>query len=690
MERRSYSLIEIKSAAQVGEERIIEGIATSFATDRVGDAVDPKGATYTLPLPLLWQHNHDKPVGQVIEATRKGDKIHFKARIAKVDEPGILKDRVDEAWQSVKAGLVRAVSIGFRVLGDGAEWSKETGGLLFKAWEWLELSLVTIPANQEASIDVVRSLDLATRATAALPAASGNPGQHERQTVAASGRTSFRTTFEKGQAMGRYSKQIEQMTAAIAEKSAAVDAILAVTEQGKTLLDGELEEVDALNAEIKTLEENVARLKEAEARAARLATEAKPDAKSVAAAEEKGVQFGQRQRVEVKRVEKGVNFARIAKCVIAAKGDMARAAQIASSQYGVSGEFPIVDMLKHYDTLAYLAKDVAERGVDYIKTAVPMGLTTADAYKPLVDAWIASSGEFIELLRAQTIIGRLPGYRSVPFLLPITTQTAGGSAQWVGEGKLKPVTALGFGKDSIPLTKVAAIIAVSEELASHSSPDVELLIRDALIADVRERLDTDFIDPAKTAVSGVSPASITNGVTPVPASGATWQHFEVDVNTALGNMAAANIPLDNLVFVLHPSTALKLSSIKTEFGVKVYPDLTPNGGTLLGYPVVVSSLIPATPTVGGYPIVIMRYTDIAIAASPAVTVRTSTEASLILSDAPETDKATIDPVSMFQTNGIAVLAERFMNWKRLRAGSVQLITGAQYGPTVPVEVEPEE
>lgn len=688
MERRSYSLIEIKSAAQVGEERIIEGVATSFATDRVGDVVDPKGAIYTLPLPLLWQHHHDKPVGQVIEATRKGDKIHFKAKIAKVDEPGALKDRVDEAWQSVKAGLVRAVSIGFRVMEDGAEWMKETGGILFRAWEWLELSLVTIPANQEASIDVVRSLDLATRATAAIPAASGNSGQQERKTAAASGRTSFKSTFEKGQAMGRYSKQIEALRQSIAQKSAEAEKILAVAvEEGKTLLEHEQEEYDAIEAEIKSLEATLKRLEAAEARAAALATETKPEVKAAAVAEEKGVHFGQRQRVEVKRVEKGINFARIAKCVIAAKGDMSRAAQIASSQYGVSGEFPIVDMLKHYDTLAYLAKDVAERGVDYIKTAVPMGLTSADAYKPLVDAWIASSGEFIELLRAQTIIGRLPGYRSVPFLLPITTQTAGGSAQWVGEGKLKPVTALGFGKDSIPLTKVAAIIAVSEELASHSSPDVELLIRDALIADVRERLDTDFIDPAKTAVSGVSPASITNGVTPVPASGATWQHFEVDVNTALGNMAAANIPLDNLVFVMHPSTALKLSSIKTEFGVKVYPELTPNGGTLLGYPVVVSSLIPATPTVGGYPIVIMRYTDIAIAASPAVTVRTSTEASLILSDAPETDKATIDPVSMFQTNGIAVLAERFMNWKRLRAGSVQLITGAQYGPAVPVDPE---
>jgi hypothetical protein len=33
--------------------------------------------------------------------------IRIKARIAKIDEPGKLKDRLDEAWQSIKTKLVR-------------------------------------------------------------------------------------------------------------------------------------------------------------------------------------------------------------------------------------------------------------------------------------------------------------------------------------------------------------------------------------------------------------------------------------------------------------------------------------------------------------------------------------------------------------------------------------------------------
>ena len=33
-----------------------------------------------------------------------------------VDEPPSLKDRVDVAWSSIKAGLIRGVSIGYRTV----------------------------------------------------------------------------------------------------------------------------------------------------------------------------------------------------------------------------------------------------------------------------------------------------------------------------------------------------------------------------------------------------------------------------------------------------------------------------------------------------------------------------------------------------------------------------------------------
>src|SRR5690606_965895 len=151
---RAYSVLEIKSVDV--EERSITGIATTPETDRVGDIVDPLGAKFADEVPLLWQHQHDKPVGvaRFGKATKSG--ITFRASLPKIDEPGPLKDLVDMAWQSVKAKLVRGVSIGFRALGYEP---LDSGGLKSTETEIYELSLVTIPANASATIQTIKAFD---------------------------------------------------------------------------------------------------------------------------------------------------------------------------------------------------------------------------------------------------------------------------------------------------------------------------------------------------------------------------------------------------------------------------------------------------------------------------------------------------------------------------------------------------
>jgi HK97 family phage prohead protease len=151
---RAYSLLTIKRVSE--DERIIEGIATTPEPDRMGDVVEPAGAEFDLPLPLLMHHDSRQPVGHVLDAKVTTDGINVTARIMQMDEPGTLKDRLDEAWQSVKSGLIQGLSIGFRAI--ERSYMDDTNGIRFTAWEWLELSLVTVPANAEASIMTVRSL----------------------------------------------------------------------------------------------------------------------------------------------------------------------------------------------------------------------------------------------------------------------------------------------------------------------------------------------------------------------------------------------------------------------------------------------------------------------------------------------------------------------------------------------------
>jgi Escherichia/Staphylococcus phage prohead protease len=57
----------------------------------MGDIVDPLGAKFAAEIPLLWQHQHDKPVGiaEFGKPTKKG--IPFKATIVRILEDGPLK-----------------------------------------------------------------------------------------------------------------------------------------------------------------------------------------------------------------------------------------------------------------------------------------------------------------------------------------------------------------------------------------------------------------------------------------------------------------------------------------------------------------------------------------------------------------------------------------------------------------------
>ena len=161
--KRAYSLLTVKSIDE--DLRIIEGIATTPTTDRVGDVVEPEGAQFKLPITLLWQHQRDMPVGSVTAAKVTPEGISIKAQFAQVAEPPSLKEELDVAWAKVKAGLVGGLSIGFKDI-ETAD-IKGTWGIRYLKWLWLELSCVTIPANADCSIQTIKSLDeelLRTRA----------------------------------------------------------------------------------------------------------------------------------------------------------------------------------------------------------------------------------------------------------------------------------------------------------------------------------------------------------------------------------------------------------------------------------------------------------------------------------------------------------------------------------------------
>lgn len=153
--QRAYSLFDVTSMD--AEKRIIRGIATTPTPDRMGDTIDPMGAKFKNPLPFLHQHNHSSPIGLVRfdEPTARG--IKFEAELPLIEEEGPLRDRIETAWGEIKHGLVRAVSIGFRALKYAY---RDDDGIDFQEIEVYELSAVTIPANADAVISAVKSMEM--------------------------------------------------------------------------------------------------------------------------------------------------------------------------------------------------------------------------------------------------------------------------------------------------------------------------------------------------------------------------------------------------------------------------------------------------------------------------------------------------------------------------------------------------
>lgn len=134
--------------------RWIEGWATTGREDRVGDIVVPEGATYALPLPLLFAHKHDEPIGSVVRAEVTKAGIRIRAKLTE----GVA--RAEEVWKLLQDGALTAVSIGFKALKHSA---LPSGGLRFDKWEWHELSVVSVPANPDARISVAKCVALTTR-----------------------------------------------------------------------------------------------------------------------------------------------------------------------------------------------------------------------------------------------------------------------------------------------------------------------------------------------------------------------------------------------------------------------------------------------------------------------------------------------------------------------------------------------
>lgn len=101
------------------------------------------------PLPVLWQHNPDKPIGGYTELAEDARGLKAAGFLLK-DDVALAR----EAYALMKARVVKGLSIGYYVRADSYDEKTRVRTLI--ELDLREISVVTFPANEQAQVDNVK------------------------------------------------------------------------------------------------------------------------------------------------------------------------------------------------------------------------------------------------------------------------------------------------------------------------------------------------------------------------------------------------------------------------------------------------------------------------------------------------------------------------------------------------------
>lgn len=649
---RAYSRLSIKTVSDAGGQRRFTGIASTITADRMDDIVMPRGAKFKLPLPLLFQHNAREPIGWVRAARVSDTQIEVDCELHNEKDPGRLKDRLDEAWHTIRAGLIQGLSIGF----DPKKYEPIKGSYGFKIdeWEWLELSTVTIPAQAEANIQTIKSFDERQRAAlghkADPPVERSRPGAAGHPERAAS---SGGFSFSRGHKGDNTMKTIKELREARSAKHARMKELVELFEQADhDTTDEETAEYDGLKADISQLDKDI-RIAEFHQMNASAAKGVDGSSSERAAASRSGMSFVRKQDPDDKF--KGQSYIRgvIAKLLAYNAGPGASPSAMAQARWG-----------KSHPNLCMWIK----------ANEVPAGGTDAGEWgSELVAVDGRFTGDFLEYLYGMTVFDRLP-LRRVPANIAIKGQDGAATGYWVGQSKGIPMSNAGFSSVDLRPLKVAALTAASNEWFEDATPDGEQLLRDALGEASAQRIDQTFLSDA-AAVPGVSPAGILNGVTAIPSTGTDADAVRADISALYAPFIAAKNS-SGLYFVSTPTVVKSLQLMRNALGQREFDTVA--AGTLEG-----DTLVNGDNVADGN-LILLKPSDIWRIGDTGVRVEVSREAMIEQSTAPT--GATDTPVaasqyftSMFQEESTAIKIVRRINFGKRRPGSVQYVSGASYG-----------
>lgn len=146
------------SVKAVSDDGVFNGYGSVFGVvDSYNEIVAPGAFAESLaeiaakgrPVPVLWQHRSDQPVGIYTSLSEDDRGLKVEGRLI------LDVARAKESHALMKAGAVSGLSIGYYVR--ESSYDEKTGVRTLTRLDLVEVSLVTFPANDAARIDTIKS-----------------------------------------------------------------------------------------------------------------------------------------------------------------------------------------------------------------------------------------------------------------------------------------------------------------------------------------------------------------------------------------------------------------------------------------------------------------------------------------------------------------------------------------------------
>ena len=593
-ERKSAMNIVEKTGNQSADDPL-EFILSTETKDRDGDIIRSKGwdlDQFRKNPVALFGHNHSKPIGTWENVRIEGKRLIGKLKLAAAGTSA----EIDTIRSLVEQKILKAVSVGFMPL--EYDFLEDKSGIDFKKTALHECSLVSVPANPQA-LAIAKSFGANPKIIFKKPDDQGHSdaptmidgNKEDNQTGLRVGypNKTLPPIPQKGKAMNisdRIKANNERLIA-VKDRLTEIKSILENDDEA-VLTDEDQAELETLTDEQETLIKSIASLNKIESG---LAAKAEPVTAHSAA------------RVPARPAQKEAGGSLLVKNITAnliAHMTQQRPADVVEQMYGDDDRVKAVS--KHFGV-----NKAAVDSADTTTAGWAAELIRTD-YRAFLDDMAAVSiyGALLQQAGAQSLDFGGANSISIPRRDP-ANQSYGAAAglaaaahlggqiggSFVGEGGVIPVKAMALASQTMNRYKLAVISTMTNEILEQSTPNIEGIVRRAILDDTALALDGALLDGVGM-VAGVRPASVFNGVAGTASAGVDATSIIADMKTLLGALSAINGA--NPVLIMNSNRLLGLSTITTAAGGFMFRDDIAQG-RLLGVPVLSSTTVNPT-TVG--------------------------------------------------------------------------------------------